>query len=174
MNAGDVFASMETLVNVKSAINGFGGDIPLFYGDYIRTDGLDITQVIPARPASKAWYGMFASHQSMFYNLPYLRTQKLEYDESYKIAADYKLTLEVVHRAGIEKIIHLPLCISRFDICGISVNNQNEGLREADRARKEVCGMSAIVRFGIVVLQRCARVLRENKVFSSIYGLLRY
>lgn len=174
MNAGDEFESSGTLSSVKSAIGNNHKEFALVYGDYIRTKGTEETQIIPARSARKAWYGMFASHQSMFYNLDFLRTQGFEYDESYKIAADYKLTLEVVHRAGADNVIHIPICVSKFDLGGVSANNQNAGLQEADRARKEVLGMSAVTRLGIRILLRCARVLRENRIFKSIYGFLRY
>lgn len=174
MNAGDEFDSFNTLSSVQAAICNSPKEFALVYGDYIRTKGPVETQIIPARSANKAWYGMFASHQSMFYSLGFLHKQGLEYDESYKIAADYKLTLEVVHRAGTENVLHLPICVARFDLGGVSANNQNAGLREADRARKEVLGMSSVTRMGVRVLLRCARILRENSIFKSIYGFLRY
>lgn len=186
MNAGDCFASEDVLSKVRSQVEASlqskdekriegGMDYPaLVYGDYMRVDGEEATQVIPARSASKAWYGMFASHQSMFYNVDYLRQNSLEYDESYKIAADYKLTLEVVKRAGVEHVLQVPVCIARFDLGGVSHANQDKGLNEADRVRKEVLGMSGIQRLGIRIMQRCARPLRENKVFKAIYSRLRY
>lgn len=176
MNAGDYFASEDVLSKVKAQIEAnIVSDYPaLVYGDYMRVDGEEATQVIPARSASKAWYGMFASHQSMFYNVDYLRQNGLEYDESYRIAADYKLTLEVVKRAGVEHVLQVPVCIARFDLGGVSHANQDKGLNEADRVRKEVLGMSSIQRFGIRIMQRCARPLRENKIFKAIYSRLRY
>lgn len=176
MNAGDCFASEDVLSKVKAQVEAnIGSDYPaLVYGDYMRVDGEEATQVIPARSASKAWYGMFASHQSMFYNVDYLRQNGLEYDESYRIAADYKLTLEVVKRAGVEHVLQVPVCIARFDLGGVSHANQDKGLNEADRVRKEVLGMSGIQRLGIRIMQRCARPLRENKIFKAIYSRLRY
>lgn len=182
MNAGDCFASESVLADVESMIRNHVGKegvdqmaLPaLVYGDYMRVDGDEASQVIPARSASKAWYGMFASHQSMFYNVDFLRQNNLEYDESYRIAADYKLTLEVVKRAGVEHVLQVPVCIARFDLGGVSHANQDKGLNEADRVRKEVLGMSGIRRFGIRIMQRCARPLRENKIFKAIYSRLRY
>lgn len=176
MNAGDCFASEDVLSKVKAQVEAnIVSDYPtLVYGDYMRVDGEEATQVIPARSASKAWYGMFASHQSMFYNVDYLRQNGLEYDESYRIAADYKLTLEVVKRAGVEHVLQVPVCIARFDLGGVSHANQDKGLNEADRVRKEVLGMSGIQRLGIRIMQRCARPLRENKIFKAIYSRLRY
>lgn len=174
MNAGDCFADKDVLTRIESCAKDKAIPPALIYGDYMRVRGDEESQVIPARSAQKAWYGMFASHQSMFYNIDYLRENNLEYDESYKIAADYKLTLEVVHRAGIERALQVPVCVSKFELGGVSHSNQNRGLKEADRVRKEVLGMSALGRFSIRMMQYGARLLRENKLFRSIYSLLRY
>lgn len=174
MNAGDCFADQDVLAQVKSCIEKKKFLPALIYGDYMRVCGAEESQVIPARSVQKAWYGMFASHQSMFYNVEFLRENNLEYDESYKIAADYKLTLEIVHRAGAERVMQVPVCVSRFELGGVSHANQNNGLREADRVRKEVLGMSALKRMLIRWMQYGARLLRENKIFRSIYSLLRY
>lgn len=174
MNAGDCFADQDVLAQVKSCIEKKKFLPALIYGDYMRVSGAEESQVIPARTVQKAWYGMFASHQSMFYNTDYLRENNLEYDESYKIAADYKLTLEIVHKAGAERVMQVPVCVSRFELGGVSHANQNNGLREADRVRKEVLGMSALKRMLIRWMQYGARLLRENKIFRSIYSLLRY
>lgn len=175
MNAGDSFADKEVLAKIKTCVENKNDVLPaLIYGDYMRVSGAEASQVIPARSVQKAWYGMFASHQSMFYNTDYLRENNLEYDESYKIAADYKLTLEIVHRVGAERVMRVPVCVSRFELGGVSHANQDNGLREADRVRKEVLGMSALKRMLIRWMQYGARLLRENKIFRSIYSLLRY
>lgn len=174
MNAGDSFADKDVLAQIKTCVEKRAVPPALIYGDYMRVSGDEESQVIPARTVEKAWYGMFASHQSMFYHVDYLRENNLEYDESYKIAADYKLTLEIVHRVGAERVMQVPVCVSRFELGGVSHANQNNGLREADRVRKEVLGMSSPKRLMIRMMQYGARLLRENKIFKSIYSHLRY
>jgi len=172
MNAGDVFASLDVLSKVFSIVKG--KDIVFMYGDYIRVSDRGATQVIPSRSIKKIWYGMFASHQSMFYQIGFLRHEGLRYDESYKIAADYKLTTEVIKRAGKSRVEKMPLCISRFELGGVSTLNMDLGLSEADRVRLEVMGMSVSRCMVIHYLLLFARILRENEAFKSIYSLLRY
>lgn len=174
MNAGDAFADYNVLSKIKKYIDEQYVIPSIVYGNYVRICQDSATQIIPARSAKNGWYGMFASHQSMFYQLEFLRREDLEYDETYKIAADYKLTLEIVKLSSKDQILQVPICVSRFDLGGISTLHQNDGLFEADRVRKEVLGMSSITRWCIRTLQLVTRILRENKNFKMVYSILRY
>lgn len=172
MNAGDCFASETVLSQVALSVHNT--TFNLLYGDYIRVSGTGSTQTIPSRTADKIWYGMIASHQSIFYNLDFLRSECLKYDESYRIAADYKLTTEIINRSEPGKIAKLPICISRFELGGISTLDMDRGLAEADRVRKDVLKMPFFLIAIVHVLLLGARVMRENEIFKTIYSRLRY
>lgn len=170
MNSGDCFSSPTILKEVEEAIAHCNEKPLLVYGNYRESTDEGCGKPIPARSHKKAWYGAFASHQSMFYNVDFLRREHLQYDERYRIAADYKLNLVVATKVG-DRVLLLPLCISDFDVTGVSNINQNRGMMEADRARKEVLGMSLVRRRAILGVQLFARWTK--KYLSPLYKVVR-
>lgn len=170
MNSGDSFCSPDVVERVLNAI-GQAPQIPnLIYGDYRTMNGANFSRPIPARRYDKIWYGMVASHQSTFFNLNFLRSQGLQYDESYKIAADYKLALQVI-RLSNGNVLQVPICVSNFDVTGVSTLNQNFGLSEANRARREVLGWGWPKEMALTCLQLITRVVRLHG--GVIYKILR-
>ena len=170
MNSGDCFSDQSVVSKIVNYIKSSGYFPELVYGDYRESSVEGKSPIIPSRSYKKIWYGAFASHQSIFYNCQFLKEKGLKYDLSYQIAADYKLNLEVVKYAK-GNILQFPMCISDFDITGISNNNQALGLTEADRARKEVLGMSLLVRTSIILVSCIARFMK--KYLNPIYRTLR-
>lgn len=140
MNSGDRFTSDETIELVMTELGEAKPDI--FYGAYREFHSNEVSQIIPCRSPSFIWYGMVGSHQSTFYKLSFLKDQCLSYDETYKIAADYKFTAEVLKNSS--NVRRLNICISDFDNNGVSCCNQDIGLREANRVRLEVFEWSKI------------------------------
>ena len=67
--------------------------------------------------------------------------------------------------------LKLPICISSFDITGISCQNQDLGLYEADRVRKEVLNMPWIKRYGIILTSKTSRYVKK---YLGLYKLYRY
>lgn len=168
MNSGDCFSSANVLADMALKING---DRPaLAYGDYNEYKGKILIRKYTSRPYSKIWWGPVASHQSTFYNLHFLHTHQLNYDLSYRIAADYKLTLEVISMCG-GNILRTDICVSDFDISGASNINQDIGLDEANRARMEVLGWSWIKCLGLKSLLLGARYTKRYA--RPLYNLLR-
>lgn len=171
MNSGDVFTDETTISKVVSFIKKDICNLPyMIYGNYREYSSGNFSPIIPARSYKKIWYGAFASHQSTFYNRTFLVKNSLNYDETYKIAADYKLNLEVVKYSK-DNILKVPICISDFDKNGISSTNQSLGLAEADRARKEVLNMGLLRRKSVIALQICARWFRTY--CKGLYKLIR-
>lgn len=170
MNSGDTFTNNTIISQVISYIKDVQKLPNIIYGNYREFYNGKFSPIIPARSYKKIWYGAFASHQSTFYNRDFLTENKLIYDESYKIAADYKLNLEIVKYSK-DNILQIPICISDFDKNGVSSTNQSLGLTEANRARKEVLDMGLLKRESIIILQICARWLRTY--CKGIYKLLR-
>ena len=169
MNSGDKFSSNNIIESVANNINC--NKLPnIIYGNYRESNNGICSNVIPAWNYKRIWYGVYACHQSMFYNIKFIKGNKLQFDESYKIAADYKFDLEATILAK-DNILKLDLCISIFDISGISNTNQNKCLKETNKARREVLEMSYIKIYAISAIQVLARWTK--KYLNPIYKLIR-
>lgn len=170
-NCGDMIASPLVLENVANAVLQNGTKIfpDLVYGSYQENYNGVLGPVIPCRSYKKVWYGMFASHQSIFCRLSVINEHNVWFDESYKIAADYKFILTMVKYSTC--FLQLEQCISVFDVSGVSSVNQNLGLKEADRARREVMNYSWLRRKLVVVFSHVARYAKNH--LSCVYKALR-
>lgn len=169
MNSGDKFSADNIIESIVNNINC--SMLPnIIYGNYRESNNGICSNVIPAWNYKRIWYGVYACHQSMFYNLKLIKDNKLQFDESYKIAADYKFDLEITILAK-ENILKLDLCISDFDISGISNTNQNKCLRETNKARREVLKMNYIKIYAISAIQILARCTK--KYLNPLYKLIR-
>jgi putative colanic acid biosynthesis glycosyltransferase len=113
---------------------------------------------------------MFTNHQAMLYNTAIIKENALRYDLSYKIAADYKFTLEFLKLAQTILYINIPLCI--FSLDGISNKNKQKGLLETERVRREVLYHNNIQCFLIRLMLLTARLFSEK--LSHLYNFLRY
>lgn len=171
LNSGDVFSSLDVVEKTIALIPLDVDSRPvLIYGNYrIKEEGYKL-RVIPSRSYDMIWYGPVASHQSTFYNMDFIRDNNLKYDESYIIAADYKLTLQVIKKAK-GRILRIPICVSDFDSNGISSCNQNVGLKEANRVRREVLEWGGGKEIGLTFFLILARIFR--KYGGVIYRNLR-
>lgn len=168
-NCGDEIAGANVLENIANAICAEQEWPDMLYGDYReRKDGV-AGPIIPNRSHKWAWYGMFASHQSTFCNMETIRKYNIWFDETYKIAADYKFLLTMLKYG--KYFLRLPICISVFNMNGISSGNQDLGLYEADRARKEVLKLGVIRRVIVILISKCARFTKKN--MSGLYRKLR-
>lgn len=169
INCGDRLSSNTTIIDVINAIGEKRYDV--VYGSYkeIKANGIT-SPVIPCRNHRKIWYGPIASHQSILYRLEFLREHNLTYDESYKIAADYKITAEAIFKS--KSILKLDLCVSDFDVSGVSSTNQNRGLQEANRIRREVFGWGLTRIYLLTLVLLAARYMKIY--LYPLYTLLRY
>lgn len=168
MNSGDCFSSLDTIKLLISMVGQSRPDI--IYGHYREVNNSGCrSKIIPCRSYSKIWYGPVASHQSTLYRTNFLKSNGVGYDVTYKIAADYKLTAEAITKAG--SIRQLDLCISDFDVSGVSSTNQNQGLIEANRIRREVFGWNSLQIAALSGILLSARITK--KYFRPVYNLLR-
>ena len=108
MNAGDEFASPDILRTLS-----------FLHADFIYGDAIEGGFIKRARHVSQISHGMITHHQAMIYKTDLLKT--LRFDESYSIAADYKLTFEFIKISNCIYYINLPLCI--FETGGVSCLN---------------------------------------------------
>lgn len=170
MNSGDRFSSADVVERIIAEIEKTGSKPAVVYGDYRESANGECGQPIPSRRPDKIWYGPVASHQSTFYNLSILRKLGLNYDLSYRIAADYKLTLSVLTLTQ-NNGLQTDICVSDFDVTGLSNKNQNQGLKEANRARRDVLHWG---RFKTGLLTTALYGARYMKRFMRpVYNLIR-
>jgi putative colanic acid biosynthesis glycosyltransferase len=159
MNAGDLFANE----NILNDVSKFCTDAPDFiYGDAIEDDYLK-----RARPHSKISWGMFTHHQAMFYNR--LSLADMRYDQRYKIAADYDLTLRFWKRAKHVVYATIPVCI--FETGGVSQTNADTGRNEQFISRQRNKSCSTLQNHFIRLLQIIAWNIRKNN--SRLYWRLK-
>lgn len=167
MNSGDVFSSDGTVGEILCTIGARRPDV--VYGSYRECYGDRFSAVIPARKPGMIWYGPVASHQSTLYRLEFLKKHSLHYDESYKIAADYKFTAQSIKLA--KCLSQTDICISDFDVSGVSSTNQNLGLKEANRVRREVFGWGRLRLTALTVVLLSSRYIK--KYAYPIYSIIR-
>lgn len=170
MNSGDCFSDYNIIDKVIKSISNCSFNPVLVYGDYRNVINGIKTSIIPSRKSKLIWYGSITSHQSIFYNIKFLNDNRIQYDENYKIAADYKLTLQVLKESAYNAL-RLPICISDFDMTGISNQDQNKGLIEANKARREILKWGIIKEKTLTLVLLLARFSRTY--FSNIHGYLR-
>lgn len=171
MNSGDNFTNNNVLTKIYDQILKFSTKPELIYGDaYVFSLENKKQFYKKARSEKYYWYGMFTNHQSMLYGLDLIRNSNIYYDTSYSISADYKFTLEVLRKAT--SILYVPIAICKFSLDGISNQQKQCGLLEAEKARTEILNYGVLKNFFIRRLLYIARFFSEKLGF--IYRFLRF
>lgn len=168
MNGGDTFADSEVLKTV-AALPEFG-KADLVYGDAYEVDG-DYVVYKPAMSSRAAPYTMFAHHQSMFYRREALCD--LRYDLSYRIAADWVLTAQLMQKGG--QVHYIPQAICRFERDGLSQSSSDKVVKlmreERNRAMREVFRLNPVVAQGLLAVKGSVEAIRRR--FPGLYDRLR-
>lgn len=168
MNSGDRFSSNSVVSQICAMV---GERRPaMIYGHYHECVGDNIISTRSCRKPSKIWYGPVASHQSTLYNIDFIRHNSISYDENYRIAADYKFSLQTLMLSGGDAI-QVDVCVSDFDTSGASNTNMDLGLNEANRARREILGWSPLQCGAMKYLLLSARYAK--KYVRPLYNMLR-
>ena len=167
LNAGDRFASDDVIANLalRAEVKGLPD---LVYGDCAS----EVNGELMVRTAHGPGFmkmGMPASHEAMLYKLSLIREHNLAYDPSYRIAADYKFTYEFVKAA--KSFAYAPMPVVVFSEGGVSTLHKWQGMMEANRARREVGGLSLFLRISIVLMQ--SGVLLFSAFLGPVYRFLR-
>lgn len=126
MNSGDIFASNTVLESVKEKIQGC--QYTLVYGNYSRNR---ILHYQPQKLNSFYLYRTPLCHQSVFFNTEILQSGEL-YNTSYKILADYDLTLRLIKRGS---ILHVNETICDYLGGGLSESTQGILIKKTERKR---------------------------------------
>ncbi len=130
LNAGDTLASPETLEKINRKLDN--QDYDFIYGDSLEQNKQDQTYK-RARHHSKILHGMFTHHQAMLYSADILKD--LRYNEKFKIAADYDLTLRTIKKSKNILPLNFPICI--FEAGGISQQQVLKGRIEQFKIRMQ-------------------------------------
>ncbi|MFV8393002.1 glycosyltransferase family 2 protein [Flavobacterium sp. LB2P6] len=170
MNGGDCFANSNILNIIYKCLLQEEVLPDFIYGDTIVAIPTNIQFYKKARSHRYNWYGMFANHQAMFYKMSVINENKITYDTFYNIAADYKFTLEFLKKS--QNRLYVPESICIFSMDGISNTNKELGLKEAERARKEILKYSNFRNMVIRQIIYLSRFLSDK--ISPIYNMLRY
>lgn len=141
MNAGDCFAAPDILSHIAKAIEHASEPPDFIYGDALEerlTLSLIRKPYYKAARSHKKWiYGMFTHHQAMLYSNDFISKNDLRYDDTYPIAADYKLTLQCLRRTKkVLKIKDKAICL--FEQGGVSQKHYSQGRGEQFKIREEL------------------------------------
>ena len=133
MNSGDAFADVETLKILTEALEE--DPVDLIYGDAIEFDG-EARHYKVALSHQRVWYSMFTHHQAMAYRRTAIGP--LRYDLSFKMAADWALTAQLLKSGASAKYLPKALCL--FERGGFSQSPEKRklGQREHVRIHREV------------------------------------
>lgn len=124
MNAGDVFASDDTLSKVFSVER----DADVIYGDVIKGDGIK-----KAEPPHNG-HRMYFCHQSAFVRTSCLK--EFPFDIQHRMSADFK-QMKQLYLAG-KTFMQLDFPIAVFDTSGVSNAQRSKGLYDNIQVIREV------------------------------------
>lgn len=149
----------------NAAVLGAVAALPLY--DFIYGDGREGNLLKRARPARQRLWSPLTYHQAMFYRRETIGA--LRYDTAYKIAADYKFTLEILARA--RTILYWPYPVCLYETDGLSQRNARQARFEMARIRREqrLCG--PVANLAIVAAQSVAWTIRCR--MPRLYGYWR-
>lgn len=120
LNAGDQLADRDSLSTILKTLKATKPDF--LYGD-----SLEGSLFYKKARSHKKWrWGMFTHHQAMIYSRRLFKN--LSYDETYKIAADYDLTIRFLDSST--KIEYIPCALCLFETGGISQEHAEDGRTE--------------------------------------------
>ncbi|MCB1550673.1 MAG: glycosyltransferase [Alphaproteobacteria bacterium] len=169
MNAGDQFASSETLQSVEQKIQN--KSIDLIYGDALEESQTGKCYSKKSKSHHKIAWGLFTHHQAIFYNRKTLGDMR--YDTSYKIAADYALTLDFLRQEKRCYYIPEPICI--FEGGGLSQQHIKLGRIEQFTARRRA-GINIAINIWITQMQKAANTIRalSPNLYWTLKSLYKY
>ncbi len=170
MNSGDLFADNEVLNLVVDEVEKVESDVAFIYGDSLDFEENGKTLYRKARSIDFYTKGMFAQHQSMYFNSKFLGA--LKYNLKFRVTADYAFIGSFIMKIGNNKIIYInkPLC--RFLLGGTNEQKRFKGLKEDYLIRTKVFKISAITASLMFLLHFAHTIVK--RIFPSIAKKIRY
>lgn len=167
LNAGDRLAGPGVLASLTPHMTGLGA-ADIVYGDSIEDPGDGKPRRKPARHWRWAFYGMPAHHCAILYRRTLLAD--LCFDQGYRIAGDYAVTLDALRRA--QRIVRLSVIIAAFAAGGLSRRHASLGREEQKRIRGIYFSFPIPIFSAITMLQTVAEKLRL--ISPKLYALGRF
>lgn len=162
MNAGDTFYNEKVLKSVSTVEGMHQYDV--IYGDTLMKDG-DMYKYVQSKKLDKIAYGLPFVHQSAFTNIRVF--QNYEYNEKYKICADFELYLKLYLEGC--KFKYLPSGISVFSIGGVSTCSNQQLKDEMISILQQRSDISKVL-IDEVAMQLDSRI-SKNKIKHKIKEL---
>ena len=171
LNAGDCFASVETLSKVEGALNK-NPSTNLLYGDAIVVYPNGRKFFEKARAPSYFRYGQPIYHQAFLYRRKAIENIRFQH-EKYQIAADYAFSLECIKKN--HKVLQISFPVCKFALGGVSSHNTGIILREVWAAQRDILGVSFIVRAMSFIIHWAAMVTKEfaPQLYRGIHWIYR-
>ncbi|WP_180127371.1 glycosyltransferase family 2 protein [Rhodoferax sp. BLA1] len=142
LNGGDSFCSAKTLENVAPALTNHHD---LVYGNCLLEFSDGRTQLKTARHHRFVYYGMFGNHQSMLFRKDFIGG--VRYKPAFRIAGDYAFTSQTIMRGA--KCLRLSVPICRFDMSGVSNQQQGKGRSENWAVQRDILRVPLVARLCI-------------------------
>lgn len=150
LNSGDLLCNNSVLYNVSKNINK-KDNIDLYYGNNVNLYKRRKTSK-QARSFKYIFYGMFASHQSMFFKKTLFKKKIFFYDyKNYPYTADYALLCKIYSYK--KKFSFLNLNISLCEQAGFSDNFAHLGRLEQIKVKKKFLKISNSLIYSIYFIQ---------------------
>lgn len=162
MNAGDEFATSDTLAAIKTALENEKETCPpdFIYGDAFESgEGAKNAPLYKAARSHKyPERGLFTHHQAMYYRRALIGAQR--YDLSYPVAADYKFTAQFLGRCRHVLYINKPLCL--YESGGLSQKQAAAGRKEQYAIKKDL---------HLAPLYKCTFIYMRQSLTQALRGL---
>ncbi len=166
LNAGDVFATSDTLNRVREYLKH--ADLDLLYGDSLEIHGGVRRLYKAAKGHERVSYGMFACHQSMYFRRAFIGA--LRYDSTLRVAGDYLFAACVLRQSP--RIRYMPEALCVFDLRGISSQRKRWGRVENWAVQRDALRLSLPRRCANRIGYKVSATLAER--LPALYRLLRY
>ena len=166
MNSGDAFADVETLRTLVEALQE--DPVDLIYGDAIEFDG-EARHYKAALGHQRVWYSMFTHHQAMAYSRSAIGP--LRYDLSFKMAADWAFTAQLLKSGARARYLPTALCLFERGGFSQSPDKRALGRREHVRIHREVLHSPPMLGELSIFVKQGVNVVRSR--FPRLYDFVR-
>lgn len=162
LNSGDKFFNRQTLKLVSKNINN---NVKVISGDFILVnESTNLKKYIKTRKLllMSLKRGFYSCHQSIFIDL----ITAPEFDESYKIQADYLWVIESVSQVSHNEILKIDVPIVYYSQEGTSFRSVKTSIKELILLQNRKFGMQVVLNLD-VYLKKILRTLRNELLYKK-------
>lgn len=169
MNSGDIYLNHDILKNVTPIIQKEKADI--FYGQIIVNEtGNDRTVIYPHKLDLTYQRSMVINHQACFFKAETLKLLG-NYNENYKLAADYAYYLQAtIHN---KKFVAIPFPIVRYDVSGISSQKMDEYRNEMKKVWNDIIPENITAKIDTAIAKQNSIIAKTKNKLQRIITKIR-